>query len=230
MPIEQKTIHKTYLIVCEGKDALLFLIDYLESEALKEDPRFANDIEVFRFDGNSELSRTLRMLQNTDGYEQVKRILVIRDAEMDPKAAKQCIQSAFEHNHLPIPLECNQWKSNSQGNIQTAYSLFPTCDRVTEPGTLEDLCWRILSDDCAEEMRGEIIQFLSIMKTKHSREYPREFKNKLHAYLSATDEYVSLKLGEAAKAGAYNWHADELNPLRDVIKNGFTKLEPDELP
>ena len=59
MPTERKKIVKSYLLLCEGRDAERFLINYLESEALAQDQRFYNDIQVMDFGGNEDLSNSL---------------------------------------------------------------------------------------------------------------------------------------------------------------------------
>ena len=224
MSIEKETIKKHYLILCEGKDAHLFLIQFLESKALKNDIRFANDIQVFEFAGINRLGSCLHSLQNTEGFDLVNRILVIRDAETAPRSAEQSIQTALRNNKLPTPTACNKWSEVSQNNIQTAYTLFPTCSETAEAGALEDLCWKILTDSNAEQVQAEILQFIELLKSEYSRKYPREFKNRIHTYFSVTDDYVSLKIGEAAKAGAFNWEAAALCPLRELIRSGFSVI------
>lgn len=42
-------------------------------------------------------------------------------------------------------------------------------------------------------------------------------KNILHSYLQAKDKLVTLKLGEAAKAGAFDFNSEELNLLLEFI-------------
>lgn len=88
MPIERKKIVKPYLLLCEGRDAENFLINYLESEALAQDQRFSNEIQVLDFGGNDDLDRFLMNLKNMERFDQVTSIAIIRDAEKD--FAKAC--------------------------------------------------------------------------------------------------------------------------------------------
>ena len=39
------------------------------------------------------------------------------------------------------------------------------------------------------------------------------YKNILHSYLQAKDKFVTMKLGEAASAGAFDFKSEELNSL-----------------
>ena len=83
MSIERKQIVKPYLLLCEGRDAEGFLINYLNSNALKQDLRFSNEIQVFDFGGNNNLTNFLMNLKNMDKFDRVTSIAVIRDAEKD---------------------------------------------------------------------------------------------------------------------------------------------------
>ena len=55
------------------------------------------------------------------------------------------------------------------------------------------------------------------LEKKYDRVFQREFKTKLHTYFSVTDKYVSLKIGEAARAGAFNWSSEKLTPLKRFL-------------
>jgi hypothetical protein len=98
--------------------------------------------------------------------------------------------------------------------------LFPTCDPAPGNGTLEDLCLSCLSESESASILEEIDSFLTLLEKK-GREFPRIFKNRLHTYLSTNDRYVSLKIGEAAPAGAFDWNNTSLNALRDFLSEIF---------
>lgn len=212
-------IWKEHLILCEGRDAENFLIAYLNSTALSGQPIFANDIQVMDFGGNEDLPKFLKAVQTYNGYDRVLSLLVIRDAERDAESAKQSIQSAFQGADLPVPEYPYQWTTEQQknGSLKTGFLLFPTCDNNTAEGTLEDLCLQILSEKRHEDILTEIERFMSSLHEKHGREFPHEFKTKLHTYFSVTDDYVSLKIGEAANAGAFNWNSPKLEPLKNFL-------------
>lgn len=44
MSIERKQIRKSYLLLCEGRDAEGFLIQYLNSNSLAQDKRFSDEM------------------------------------------------------------------------------------------------------------------------------------------------------------------------------------------
>ena len=79
-----------------------------------------------------------------------------------------------------------------------------------------------ITDSVANEMKIVnqyivIEKFMYELGKRHGREYPHDFKTKLHTYFSVTDKYVSLKIGEAAKAGAFNWNSPKLLPLKNFL-------------
>ena len=63
----------------------------------------------------------------------------------------------------------------------------------------------------------EIDTFMKLLGDKHKREFPHEFKTKLHTYFSITDKFVGLKIGEAAKAGVFDWNSTRLDFLKSFL-------------
>lgn len=222
MPVENQKIKKKYLILCEGKDAQLFLISYLNSEFLKKNRKFSEDIQVLDFGGNIQLHGYLKVLSGTDGFDDVNRLLVVRDAEKNVSNAEREVQNALKKNALPIPMQANVWTKGDRP--VTGYTLFPSCSANPKPGTLEDLCLKILSEDNCEPILGEIQTFIRQLKTVHKRKLKWEFKSKLHTYFSVTDKYVTNKLGEAARDGAFDWGSCLLRPLETFIESGFGEI------
>ena len=98
------------------------------------------------------------------------------------------------------------------------FVLFPTCDNTLQNGTLEDLCLSILSDTSADNTVEHIDKFFANLEKYRGKPFGRIFKAKLHIYFSVHNDYVSLKIGEATKAGAFDWKNATLNPLKNFIR------------
>ena len=223
MPIVRKRIVKDYLVLCEGKDTELFLISYLNSDSLSYDPRFSNDIQTLSFNGVSELAPFIQNLTNMEGFEGVKSLLVLRDAETDVSSAENDIRKAFLRSGLLAPSSCSSW--DSTGSPAVAYTLLPSCDSAPIAGALEDLCWQILAGDGSDEVSEEAERFIErVEEVQPTRIVSHRHKSRLHAYLSASDSFVSLKIGEAAKAGAFDWQSERLDPLRKILAEGLQFL------
>ena len=84
-----------------------------------------------------------------------------------------------------------------------------------------DLCLRILSENNNKNILSTIESFLDVMESSYGRSYRRKHKNKLHTYLSSSDEYVTMPLGTASSAGAFDWDSDELESLKCFLVEGF---------
>ena len=217
MPIERKQIVKNHLILCEGRDAELFLINYLESKELAHDQRFPNEIQVLDFGGNENLSNFLLNLKNMDGYERVTSIAIIRDAEKDYDKACREVQTSLQKCGFVSPEVSGSWACDDTG-LRVGFMLFPLNE---EAGTLEDLCIMILSEKNNKPILSSVDSFLSEMESVYERNYRRKHKNILHTYLSSTDRYVTMQIGLAASAGAFDWGSAELVPLERFLLEGF---------
>ena len=207
-------IHKKHLILCEGIDAWKFLVRYLNSPALQENPFFSEDIEAFDFGGNEDLNAYLTALKGIEGYSDVVSLLVIRDAELDAQTAVRQIQNALRANNLDVPAAQGQW---TEGVPKTCFLLFPALGTEERPGTLEDLCLTILDDTAAETPIEEIDTFVEHLEQNRTQPFSHRHKTRLHTYFSVNNTFVGMKVGEAADAGAFNWSHSNLNPLKDCL-------------
>lgn len=83
------------------------------------------------------------------------------------------------------------------------------------------MCVKLLHDVPEEAVQEVILdssqQFLKNIADIRQREFRRKHKNLLHTYFSATDKFVDKKIGEAAKAGAFNWRSPELAELKNFL-------------
>ncbi len=207
-------IRKQHLILCEGRDAEEFLIAYLNSDALSDIPSFSNDFQVMDFGGNENLSNYIELLKNMEGFEQIKTILIIRDAERNTTNSIKQIQATLQKSGLPVPEVTYCWQGET---LKIGFLLFPTCDSTVQIGTLEDLCLSILKEHNSQVIINEIVDFMKNLENNYNRTFPHEFKTKLHSYFSITDDFVSMKIGEAARAQAFDWNHENLAPLKNFL-------------
>lgn len=209
MAIEQNKIKKPYALLCEGADALYFLI-WLLGEFSKENTLFQS-FQVFDFKGITELCHLLETFQLMQGYQNVKAIGVIRDAETDHSVASRNICSALKKFGLPAPSKPFQISKNDR--ISSGFVLFPSCSDRPVNGTLEDLCLEALRASDARDILHNVEAVLS----KYTLARPH--KNRLHGYFSCTDRYVGLKIGEASNANAFDVNSPSLKSLKDFLLN-----------
>ncbi len=221
MPILHNEIVMQYLILCEGKDTEQFIISYLNSKNLKKDKRFSTLIQTFDFGGITQLYDFIANLRNMDGFENVTSMMVIRDAETNPDNAVRVIKKALKENQLPVPKDGNCWSSIEESGIRTSFTLLPTCELPYTAGTLEDLCWDILKDEQVVELKDEAKEFVSHIKQTYNSITSHEHKARLHTYFSINEKFVTMKVGEAVRAGAFDLGSERLLPLKKLMEEGF---------
>ena len=217
--IERDRIKKEKLILCEGRDEENFLIAWLNSDELSNEPGFSNEIQVLNFEGNSDLSRQLEKYKKMDGFDSLTHLMIIRDAEQDLDGAVKSIQSALSNNGFQVPEESCKWIYDNENDLYIGFLLFPACDKNPTAGTLEDLCLKILAKSDASACMEEVNIFLERLEKEHGKNFSHKFKTQLHAYFAVSDDYVGMKIGEAAGAKAFNWSSSELEPLKNFVRN-----------
>jgi hypothetical protein len=201
-------ISKTKLMLVEGADAKFFCIWALEAYEI-------NDVQVMDFGGITELYGYLKMLSVLPDYEKVKSIVIVRDAEGKPNTAVISIKKALKENSLPVPAKPFEFTHN---NPRVAFMLFPGFDGIRNlvPGTLEDLCVAIIKD--ADVKRLDCVTaYLSCLENE-GKNITWRHKSFLHAYFSGENRFVGMKIGEASRAGAWNWENEQLKPFKEIVK------------
>lgn len=205
---------KKHLILCEGKDDECFLSVYLKSGIFPES--VLDTIQVTQANGVNNLRKMVMLLVNTDGFSQLKSLLVIRDADDNIQSAKDSVKGAFSSAGLPIPKSEYKWAEN--GTIKTAFLLMPACSSQSQNGSLDDLCWELLSEKHGPLIQSEVHEFITSLEAAQKRTYSHKIKALVHTYFSSTEGLIASSLGRAAESGAFDWTSEKLIPLQDFLK------------
>jgi hypothetical protein len=188
-----REITQPRVLLAEGADAHWFCLWAKEAYNLV-------GVQVIDYGGVKNLPRRLKALRLVTGYDRVEALAVLRDAEADASAALASVQHALETAGLPVPQNVGKIVA---GPPRTAVFLFPGLfDDAGKPvsGTLEELCLATVADKPVMKCVDSFID----CATSAGCDARRRHKARVHAYLSANDKFVGLKLGEAAKAGAWD--------------------------
>lgn len=203
------------LILCEGIDAFYFMLwflDYIKKIEIK-----FSSFKVYDFGGISQLKNYISLLTKLNGFEEiVKSITIIRDAETNASGACDSIKNSLQSLGFAVPTApCTPMQDiqSKYPDIKTGFLLFPTCSETVENGTLEDLCLNIIKGEDAQSILDTVDNALKLYK--HTFSCPH--KNRLHTFFSFTNEYVSLKIGEAAKCGAFSYDKPEIKNLKKFL-------------
>jgi hypothetical protein len=102
--------------------------------------------------------------------------------------------------------------------LRVAYMIFPGYaapdNTKLENGTLEDLCLKTIAHDPIMPCVGDFLQ--GVQAT--GEPMPRPHKSSLYTYLAGKQTLTGLKLGEAARVGAWPWDHPAFAPYRDTVR------------
>lgn len=195
---------KPVLLIVEGKEDELFfkaLIGYLKLD----------NIQVSAVGGKVQMPDNVRVLKNEQKFlDNVLSLGIVRDADMSTDSTFQSICSLLERANLPVPRRLLQPSSGSisVGNPRVSIMIVPVGESF---GMLEDICLQSVADD---DVIPCVNKYFDCMPKKHeSHVIP---KAKLQVYLAA--KKPELRLGEAAKAGYWNWEHPVFGPMKDFLR------------
>jgi len=200
-------IKKPNLLLVEGADAKFFCIWALEAYGVEE-------VQVMDFGGITELNGYLTTLSLLPGYDKVMAIVIARDAEENPKTAISSIQKALQVNGLPVPAGPFEFDGNTP---RVAFMLFPGFNekRQLTAGTLEDLCLAILKNQNQPRLAC-VKAYLACLEAQ-GQALQWQHKSLLHTYFAGENRFVGMKIGEASKAGAWNWEHERLQLFKNTL-------------
>lgn len=194
------------VLVVEGRDMKEFFVALLKEMDLNE------RIDIRNAGSKDNIGSFLQALTVASGFDRVKTLGVVRDADGPPASAFANVRTALRNARLPAPDKPLQVKKKKPA---VSVMILPAPDRA---GMLETLCWE------AVNLRPEIpciTAFLDCVKkaTGHPARNPE--KSRFHAYIAVQDK-PGLKLGEAASAGYFPWNSS----VFDQLKSFLTALVP----
>jgi hypothetical protein len=197
--LKNSSVEQTHLLLVEGIDDAIFFEALLKQLNL-------NDVEIWPIGIGRAFKERLGLLTKLSGFERVKSIGIIRDADNDPAAAFTSISQALKENGLSAPAS---YGYRSTETPITCIMIMP--DGLNGQGMLESLCLRAIKDNPAMSCINkyfDCLHKLDIFQRKVD-----EDKAKVHAYLSSR-ENPDKRLGESALAGY--WPFD--NEVFDGVK------------
>lgn len=155
-------------------------------------------------------------------FDQMKGFLVVRDAETNAVGAVQSVQQTLQRA-FGIEIAADGHFVKNQEGMQFGFVLLPGLEAGNTfcNGTLEDLCCRILSFPdgtcCGQSLLDLADSYLGMIEEKSRHSFRTKHKNRLHAYMSGTDDFVGMKIGEAARANCFDFSSEALDFLKDAI-------------
>lgn len=181
----RKTFTSPNLLLVEGPDEFHFF-RFLR-------PR--DDVQIHVYEGKNQLRLELQTISAVEGYEQIKRIAVVRDADDDPDAALQSVLTQWAHalNETMPDVASSQWFSDSQSR-QWSVWIMPD---PSMKGDLEELLWQAVD---VNDHRACVDDLITCLDTCNPVPFGSKTKARLYSWLSTQREPLK-ELHAAFKPG-----------------------------
>jgi len=176
--------------------------------------------------GKTRLKDDFVILVKRPNFGDVASILIIRDADDDPKSAFESVcndlrnirvTDALKNKGIVLKIPENTWTFTKNTTPRIGIAILPAKDQI---GALEELLLQTVDNDPMSEKShlfiGDAIETLN--NSGHRCPPPhRVGKAKIHAFL-ATFEYPDRDQGKSALAGVWDFQHESLDPLRAILE------------
>ena len=137
---------------------------------------------------------------------------VLRDADEYPDRAFQSVAGSVRSQGLNTP---SSHSVVAQGQPSTGIFILPD---GTNPGAIEDLCWRSVEDTATAQCCSN---YLACLEVSNALLSPNVGKTLVHAYL-ASQQDPSARVGEGALQGCWPLDHPAFEPLKDFLHHLVT--------
>ena len=205
-----KAVPQTIIVLCERIDIAAFLDVYIKHLRTKglEIPK----VRIINLQELENLPQYLEDLEQFAELANIGKVLIFADATKKRLDVQYFITAALKRSFLQ--------------NLEYDFYLFP---RKSEKGNwttgfLEDLLLPTLSRESSEEcefynlhsVTHEFIFSVQNCRGKGNR-FVNSSRNFLYSYLSGTEKFVGMRLGEAASKGAFDLENEVFRDLREFL-------------
>lgn len=204
-------VPQTIIALCERIDIASFIdayIKYLQIQGV--------DIPKVRIVNLQDLENLPQYLDNLKQFKElvnIEKVLVFADAT----------KKRLERQHFITVL----LRRSFLQNMKYDFYLFPRKSEAGKwtPGYLEDLLLPTLKKETSEEcqfynLHSITHEFLFTVQNCRGKEHRfiNTSRNFLYSYLSGTEKFVGLRLGEATTKGAFDLEDERFADLREFFK------------
>lgn len=195
-----EVIDNPNLLLVEGEDEGRFWTAVLTR-------RGRPDVQVVAVGGRDKLRLRMPAVVRTPGFDRVRWLGLMQDADDDPRAAFQRIADVLQGESLPLP-----------GAPWVVTDSEPAVVAIVMPdgqstGDLERLVWQSVANEAAARCVDDYMRCL----IAEGRAPQREWKARVHAFLASLEQ-PDMQLGNAAARG--------LLPVRSPDLDRFVALLP----
>lgn len=205
MPERRRPIEAPCVLLVEGEDEKRFFCGFVDRTVP------GKQVQVIAAGGKYSFQNDLEAIVKDAGFDEVRWLGIVQDADTDAQSALQRIQSALTGVELPVPSAA--WVPTPTNTVPVVVAI--VLPDGSSPGDLEDLLLRAVERD--EPSRMKCIDAYFDCLQMNGVQQPRQVsKAKTHAYLSSL-ERPDLQLGVAAQAGLLPLGSSTFDALRELI-------------
>ena len=210
--IDSKAVPQTIIALCERIDIAAFVdvyIKYLRTQGM-EMPK----VRIVNLQELENLPQYLDDLEQFVEPANIGKVLIFADASKKRLERQYFITAALQRSFLQ--------------KLEYEFYLFPRKNAKGNwtPGFMEDLLLPALSQESSEEcefynlhsITHEFLFSVQNCRGKGNR-FVNASRNFLYSYLSGTEKFVGLRLGEAAVKGAFDLENEAFEDLKEFLKN-----------
>lgn len=113
-----------------------------------------DDVQIHVYEGKDQLRLELTTIRGIEGFDSVRQVAIVRDADLDPKAAIQSVLAQWSlafRTELPR-VTSDEWFEDEEGRRWSVW-IMPKPDLT---GDLEELLWQAVGPsshrDCIEDL------------------------------------------------------------------------------
>ena len=181
------TLMRPKLILVEGNDEYEFFM-FL---------RLKKDIQIHVYEGKNQLRLVLETIKNVEGFDNLRRVAIVRDADSDPEASLQSVLQQWAHAFQTVKpkVTSDTWFGDAAGREWCVW-LMPRPDLR---GDLEELLWQAVA--------------------------PSEHRSCIHTFMECLNVADDTPFKTETKARLYSWLATQRDPIKELHAAFQSRLE-----
>jgi len=147
------------------------------------------DLQIHVYEGKNQLRLEIKTIERIAGFDQVKKIIVLRDSDNDPSAALASVLSQWSDalkQKAPGGIQAGDWFTDETGRSWCVW-LMPDAN---SPGDLETLLWRSVQ--------------------------PSDHTGCIDDFLRCLTNCAPVPIGTESKARLYSWLATQREPFKQL--------------
>ncbi|MDD5091640.1 MAG: hypothetical protein PHQ23_12085 [Candidatus Wallbacteria bacterium] len=199
------SITRPGLLLVEDQASVRFYINFLHALSIR-------NVYVQEYCGINNLQNKLRLVKKATGFNAVKALGIVRDAEDDSSRALQSLNSALSNNSFPAVASHNSFIT--AGHLSVGAFIMPG---FGTQGSLEDLLLSSVADDPAFPCVESFMDCIS-KKVQQDRQPKNKSKARMLAFLAGMHEPVN-RIDVASGQQVWNFSHNTFSEFAAFLRN-----------